>query len=94
VSDFGLAKAAGEIGNSQPISTRVMGTFGWAIVPLLSLSLAKHVVWSCRSIYYRHKYLVSMCVLVWLNQVQDVRMMCKWLHYIGCLNAWFDGCGM
>ncbi len=26
-----------------------------------------------------------MCVLVWLNQVQDVWMMCKWLHYIGCV---------
>jgi len=29
VSDFGLAKSAGDIGNSQPISTRVMGTFGY-----------------------------------------------------------------
>ncbi len=28
VSDFGLAKSAGEVGKSQPISTRVMGTFG------------------------------------------------------------------
>lgn len=28
VSDFGLAKAAAEGGNSQHISTRVMGTFG------------------------------------------------------------------
>ncbi len=28
VSDFGLAKAAGEVGNSQPISTQVVGTFG------------------------------------------------------------------
>ncbi|CAK9192679.1 unnamed protein product [Sphagnum troendelagicum] len=29
VSDFGLAKAAGEVGNSQPISTQVVGTFGY-----------------------------------------------------------------
>lgn len=33
VSDFGLAKVAAEGGDSQHISTRVMGTFGWVCSP-------------------------------------------------------------
>lgn len=33
VSDFGLAKVAAEGGDSQHISTRVMGTFGWVSSP-------------------------------------------------------------